>query len=182
MRRRTTSGITFVYAESTMLQATAARRFARHAHRGQTYGPTEPYVVHLDAVAHLARPYGEVAQAVAYLHDVIEDTATPLDAIERRFGKHVAACVALCTDEPGPSRAERKRATNEKLARVQPRHHTALVVKVADRLANVEACLFYGDAGKLGTYRAEHAAFRAAAHRPGLCDPLWAALDAALAA
>lgn len=104
----------------------------------------------------------------------------PLDAVEERFGLHVAECVVRCTDEAGSNRAIRKAATNEKLSRVGPRHYLALVVKVADRLANVEACLWRGDAGKLAMYRREPSAFRAAAHRPGLCDPLWAALDAAL--
>jgi (p)ppGpp synthase/HD superfamily hydrolase len=51
-----------------------AREFAIKAHGEQKYGEF-PYSVHLDEVATIAKPYGESAEIVAYLHDVIEDTS-----------------------------------------------------------------------------------------------------------
>ena len=94
-----------------------ARDFAIDAHGEQKYG-ARPYHVHLDAVAELASAYGETAQVVAYLHDVVEDTPVALSAIEGRFGKFVAGCVAILTDEPGETREERKRKTYLKMAKV----------------------------------------------------------------
>ena len=56
----------------------------------------------------------------------------------------------------------------------------ALVVKAADRLANVRACIADRKRDLLDVYRDEQEAFRRAAFRPGLCDALWTELDAAL--
>lgn len=160
---------------------TSARAFAVAAHGAQQYG-SHPYSYHLDAVAALVEPYGDEAVAVAYLHDTVEDTAASLAEIEQRFGPHVAACVALLTDEPGASRKERKAKTYAKLAAAQEALELALLVKAADRLANVRACLADHRLDLLQIYRSEQAAFRTAAWRPHLCQPLWAELDALLAA
>jgi (p)ppGpp synthase/HD superfamily hydrolase len=158
----------------------SARAFALLAHGEQRYGD-EPYAVHLDAVAELARPYGVEAETVAYLHDVVEDTPVPAERIREVFGDLVADCVALVTDMPGANRAERKVLTNEKLAKVDGKLRLALIVKAADRLANLRQSARGGRGSKLDMYRAEHPAFRNAAHRNGLCDPLWAEMDRILA-
>lgn len=113
-----------------------ARAFALAAHGGQRYGE-EPYAVHLDAVARLAEPYGVEAQVLGYLHDVAEDTEVGFEQIRDTFGLHAAHCVALVTDCPGATRAERKALTNAKLAEVDEALQVALIVKAADRLANL---------------------------------------------
>jgi (p)ppGpp synthase/HD superfamily hydrolase len=163
--------------ETAMLDA--ARAFAVNAHGDQKYGD-RPYAYHLDAVVALLEPYGEEAQVVGYLHDVVEDTATSAAELQARFGDHVAACVALLTDQPGANRKERKAKTYAKLAEVRGPTELALVVKAADRLANVRACIADRKRGLWEVYRDEHAAFRGAAHRAGLCDPLWSELDRSL--
>lgn len=83
----------------------------------------------------------------------------------------------LVTDEPGPNRQERKARTNAKLSRVSDDLHLALIVKAADRLANLRVSARGGSDSKLDMYRGEHAAFRAAAFRPGLCDEFWAGME-----
>ena len=50
-----------------------ARDFANQHHGEQRYGD-RPYAYHLDAVVTLLEPYGESAQVIGYLHDVVEDT------------------------------------------------------------------------------------------------------------
>ena len=158
-----------------------ARAFAIAAHGDQRYGE-QPYVVHLGAVAELAGPYGNAARAVAYLHDVVEDTGVTPDEVRRSFGDRVADCVAVVTDPPGDSRAGRKATSHAKLAAASGALELALIVKAADRLANLRASAAGGrGSSKLEMYRREHPAFRAAAHRPGLCDPLWAEMDRILA-
>ena len=87
-----------------------ARKFAEAAHARQTYG-SEPYMVHLEAVAAIVRSVddSEDAEAVAYLHDVLEDTgATPAD-LAKNFGAAVSLAVPLVTDPEGyPNRKTRK--------------------------------------------------------------------------
>lgn len=156
-----------------------ARRFAIEAHGNQRYGE-RPYSYHLDAVAALLAPYGEQAQVIGYLHDVVEDTEVGAPEVQARFGDQVAACVSLLTDEPGADRKERKTKTYAKLAQVAGPTELALVVKAADRLANVRACIADRKRSLWELYRSEHPAFRAAAYREGICEPLWSELDTLL--
>ena len=154
----------------------AARDYAIAMHGDQTYG-THPYVHHLDAVVALLQPYGEKAQVVGYLHDVVEDTDATVSDVQQRFGDLVARCVSLLTDAPGANRKERKAKTYAAMAQVTGDEELALVVKAADRLANVRACVADGHRQLWDTYRGEQATFRAAAFRKGQCDPLWGELD-----
>ena len=140
-----------------------------------------PYSFHLDAFVGLLSPYGSEAQIIGYLHDVVEDTAVTESDIRQHFGPRIAECVRLLTDAPGVSRAERKARTYARLATVVGPSELALVVKVADRLANVRACVIDDRSGLHEVYRREHPAFRQAAYREGLCEPLWVELDALLA-
>ena len=153
-----------------------ARSVAIEAHGGQKYGE-RPYFHHLDAVAQLLAPYGDVAQAIGYLHDVLEDTAVSEEDLRAEFGDHIGLCVSLLTDQPGANRKERKAATYARLQRVAGPAEIALVVKTADRLANIRACLADQNVRLLHVYRSEHPDFRAAAYRQGLCEPLWLELD-----
>ncbi|MGE0497796.1 MAG: HD domain-containing protein [Ramlibacter sp.] len=157
-----------------------ARSFAVTAHTDQKYGE-HPYSYHLDQVAELAKPYGEEAVVIAYLHDIAEDTETTISEIERRFGSRIAQCVLLLSDEPGANRKERKAKTYAKLATVSGPNEVALLVKAADRLANVRACVKDRKRSLWQLYQSEQATFRAAAYRPRLCDPLWSELEKLLA-
>jgi (p)ppGpp synthase/HD superfamily hydrolase len=157
-----------------------AREFAVLAHGEQRYG-VQPYSVHLDAVAEISARYGDEARVVAYLHDTVEDTEAKLSDIRASFGDLVAECVALLTDCPGANRKERKAKTYARLATVSGPHELALIVKAADRLANVRACVAEQNAALWQMYRGEHVVFRAAAYRPGQCEPIWAELDGLLA-
>ncbi len=154
-----------------------AREFAIDAHGDQKYG-VHPYSSHLDAVAKLAGPYGEQAEVIAYLHDVVEDTDVGLKEIEDHFGKLVADAVSILTDEPGSNRKERKSKTYAKMSRVSGEAEIALVVKAADRLANISACVADKNQELLDMYKSEHKVFRDSVYRPGICDELWRELDA----
>lgn len=150
-----------------------ARRFAAERHVGQVYDKERrlPYTDHLDAVVLVLRRFGiaELALLVAgYLHDAVEDTPTTLEEVAARFGDRVAALVGAVTNEPGRNRAERNRATYPKIRAVPG----AVLVKLADRIANVE----YG--GRLvKMYADEYPSFRQALFVTGECDGMWAHLD-----
>lgn len=174
-----------------------AREFAVRAHGAQKYGD-HPYAVHLDEVAEialhaaLASVYMRSGQdfgvasivAVAYVHDVLEDTEVHQDAISIRFGAPVATCAELLADPPGKNRRERKAALHARLAELPESTFVGiavLIVKASDRLANLRRSLgLDGDAGSPGLlkmYREEAPAFRQAAYRPGLCDAVWHEID-----
>ena len=172
----------------------AARDFAIAAHGAQQYGrgaQARPYVAHLDEVAgvlrELAAPARDVELAGAYLHDVIEDTATTAAAIESafaRFGTDVAArlaaVAAFCTDTPGPNRKQRKAATYERMrgdvAAAPAWIRAAVKVKLADRIANLRTC-HRDSPSMLEMYQRESTSFRAALYVAGMCDPMWAEHD-----
>jgi (p)ppGpp synthase/HD superfamily hydrolase len=156
-----------------------ARSFAMTAHGDQMYGD-QPYVYHLDQVAQLVAAFGADTMAIAYLHDTAEDTDASLEDIQKTFGQRIAACVHLLTDEPGANRKERKAKTYAKLAKVNGPLETALIVKTADRLANVRACLAGRKQDLWEMYREEHPVFRSSAYRQGLCESLWTELDSLL--
>lgn len=149
-----------------------ARKFAIDAHGDQKYGEL-PYHVHLDAVAEIASEYGETAQIIAYLHDVAEDTPVQLNDIESEFGKFVAECVAILSDEPGANRKDRKRKTYSKMANVSGELETALIVKAADRLANMRACVSDNNHKLLKMYKEEHEVFEKSVRRESLCENIW---------
>lgn len=163
---------------------TDPRAFAITAHSGQTYGDA-PYSVHLEAVVAIVATVDPSyrAKAVAYLHDVLEDTEADVLDVADLFGHTVASAVSLVTDPEGfPNRRTRKAELHRCLALLDPAtesHRLALLVKVADRLANVRASAA-SDPSKLKMYRKEHADFRPACYRPGLCDAIWAELDSLL--
>ena len=114
---------------------TDARIFAMAAHGTQLYGG-EPYETHLAAVVQVLRDfnYGASYQQAGWLHDVVEDTSIELSEISERFGEEVAAMVDAVTGL-GTTRAERNARIYAGI-RACP---AAAVVKLADRIANVEA-------------------------------------------
>lgn len=142
----------------------------------------EPYMRHLFDVAELCEPYGETVVAAAYLHDVVEDTEVTGLEIWEEFGDPVAALVWIVTDPSGKSRKDRKARLHERLKEIRThgRYTDALVVKVADRVANVSAATAYGKSKLLKMYSKEHKIFREAAYEPGICEPLWEKLDSLL--
>lgn len=154
-----------------------AREFAKSAHGEQKYGEF-PYSVHLDEVASIAKPYGTNAEIVAYLHDVVEDTNITTQEVEDVFGSLVARCVLILSDEPGDTRKIRKAATYKKMASVSGDENLALLVKAADRLANMRACVRANDEDFLNMYKSENVVFKKAAYREKLCDGIWAEIDA----
>ncbi len=148
----------------------AARDFAINAHGDQLYGD-EPYVVHLDEVAAIVRPYGELAEIIAYLHDTAEDTMLTIEDIGGEFTMFIATCVYYLTDEEGKTRRERKRKTNHKLSRMPSEFNITKVVKAADRLVNLRR------GGKNDMYAKEHPEFRQAVFVDGLCNEIWEEIE-----
>lgn len=160
-----------------MNRVAAAAALARQAHRGQKYGE-KPYTAHLEEVVAICEKYAEtkstgplreILSELAWLHDSVEDTTLTAEEICEAFGLFTMYCVLLLTDPPGLPRKERKAISHEKLKAVRDNEPmcVALIVKAADRLANIRSCVRDNAKDMLEMYRKEHAAFRDAVHRAG---------------
>lgn len=158
---------------------TKAKEFAVKAHGQQMYG-NKPYIVHLEAVVSNLKKYGETAQIIGYLHDVVEDTEVSLNVINEHFGEFITECVAIVTDEAGNNRKERKKKTYNKMANVSGDLELALIVKAADRLSNIQACVAGYNKELLAMYKHEHPTFQKSVYRQELCDDIWKKMDDSL--
>ena len=116
----------------------AIKAHGRLDHRRKYY--SEPYPVHLQAVADLVASVSDDAEmiAAAWLHDTVEDTATTLPELEERFGSAVACLVGELTDMSRPAdgnRAIRKSIDRGHLAKASRRAKT---IKLADLIHNCQ--------------------------------------------
>lgn len=80
--------------------------FAAEAHDGQFQDEGGPYILHPVRVAERVRRDGgtEVHQAVALLHDVVEDTDVSLGWVRGVFGDVIADAVDAITHRPNEPR------------------------------------------------------------------------------
>lgn len=151
-----------------------AQRLAAHYHQGQSYGE-KPYTAHLADVVAVLKRFGvtnPVLLAAGWLHDAIEDTSVTFEQLEAEFGQDVANLVAAVTSESGSNRKERNAKTYLKI-RENP---DAVVLKLCDRIANVEASL-QTHPPKLKMYRSEFPTFQAALKQEGAGQKLWEHLE-----
>lgn len=137
-----------------------AARIAEQAHENQKYGSL-PYKVHLEAVQKVLSRFGytvseekfdsKVAELLvsAWLHDVLEDTVLNSSHLEYHVGPGTTDLVKRVTDEPGRNRKEKKLATYPKIKG----NYYATVLKLADRIANVEASLQMKKTGYKNLYQ-----------------------------
>jgi len=116
--------------------------YAEQAHDGQTRRSGEPYVTHPLAVAHILADMHMDHQSLmaAMLHDVIEDTGIPKDALIEQFGDTVAELVdgvSKLTQMTFETKAEAQAENFQKMALAMARDIRVILVKLADRLHNM---------------------------------------------
>lgn len=159
-----------------------ARAFAYNAHLGQRYAGVH-YIIHLDHAVDVLRRFDvdEVLDAdvyeATYLHDTIEDTETTYDDLATVFSPEVAFLVDAVSDQEGENRKTRHARTYPRIRAAGPK---ALVVKLADRIANVEASISSPNEKKLAMYLKEYREFREALAAPDntpVAIRMWAHLD-----
>jgi (p)ppGpp synthase/HD superfamily hydrolase len=137
-----------------------ALHFAARAHGEQKTPMGLPYVVHVSSVAMelISALYAEpgcdedLAVSCALLHDVLEDTATTRDALERAFGAEITAGVAALTKDEGlPKEARMK----DSLARILDQPPEIAMVKLADRITNLATPPGHWTPEKIAAYAIE---------------------------
>jgi len=154
------------------------KEFVEKWHGNQMYGDF-PYISHLMDVLIICTNYHFVIQQLALLHDVLEDTKVTQKIIGDEFGTFMGKLVYLVSDEPGANRKLKKEATNKKLAAIDEENEDgvfALIVKPADRLANMLKCSQNKNHGLMKMYVREFPEFKKAVYREDLCEEIWGRL------
>lgn len=138
--------------------------FACEIHKNQMYD-NKSYIFHLSNVGMTLTRFGFDMETfldyhiAALLHDSVEDvefTGIKLNDIRKKFGNFVAEIVDLVTDEDGENRKERHEKTYPKIA--TNRH--AIIIKLADRISNIEYSIATNNLRQYKKYLKEYEFFR----------------------
>lgn len=139
-----------------------ALHFAAEAHAGQVYAAdhSKPYLLHLSLVAAevmaalsteaFAQP--DLAVQCALLHDILEDTQVSFEQLEQNFGIEVARGVQALTKDPALPKEQRMA---DSLRRIQVEAIEVWLVKLADRITNLQPPPKHWSSEKIREYRAE---------------------------
>lgn len=140
----------------------SAIKYAGELHANQLVpGSSANYLLHLSNVtmevmlAYQHQPDFDLDLAiqVAILHDSIEDTEATEEDIRERFGDQVGDCVvALTKDDAIPDKLEKMA---DSLRRIQGSHREAAIVKLADRITNLQPAPSHWTVEKRRVYRDE---------------------------
>lgn len=139
-----------------------AIKYAGKLHANQLVpGTIANYLLHLSNVAmevmiayqHQPDFDLDLAVQVAILHDSIEDTKATAEDIRERFGAEVTDSVlALTKDESIPEKPARMA---DSLRRILLTHREASIVKLADRITNLQPAPAHWDIAKRKAYLEE---------------------------
>jgi (p)ppGpp synthase/HD superfamily hydrolase len=136
-------------------------RFAANAHRGQLVPGTDlPYAMHftlvsMEVIAALRYESGRdesLAVQCALLHDVLEDTDTTHCQLIEQFGAAVAAGVLALTKD---SKLDKSTQMADSLRRIRQQPPEVWMVKLADRITNLQPPPSFWTKDWIAAYRAE---------------------------
>ncbi len=121
----------------------AVHDFSARMHENQTRRSGEPYMVHPLGVAFLLADlrFDQTCVAVGLLHDVVEDTLTTREVLEATFGSEVAELVDGVTKigrHEYVRRDDAQAETFRKMILASAKDIRVIVVKLADRLHNMQ--------------------------------------------
>ena len=116
--------------------------FSAEAHKDQVRRSGEPYMTHPASVAWLLAElrFDQTCVAVGLLHDVLEDTLSTREALEREFGAELAELVDGVTKIGRHSYVRKDDAQAEtfrKMILASAKDVRVILVKLADRLHNM---------------------------------------------
>ena len=138
-----------------------AARFAARAHNAQKVPGSElPYLLHvttvaaevLAALACEAMAHPDLAVACALLHDTVEDCGVHAQALSDEFGPEVAAGVLALSKDPA---LPKDQAMADSLRRIQAQPREVWMVKLADRICNLQPPPAHWQPAKIAAYRVE---------------------------
>jgi GTP diphosphokinase / guanosine-3',5'-bis(diphosphate) 3'-diphosphatase len=120
-----------------------AYEFARDHHAGQFRKSGEPYISHPLAVAYLLADlkFDQTCVAVGLLHDTVEDTGVDRGLLSERFGEEIGELVegvSKIGQHEYVRRDEAQAETFRKLVLASAKDIRVIVVKLIDRLHNMQ--------------------------------------------
>jgi len=143
-------------------------RFAALAHQGQTVPGTKlPYILHptlvsMEIIAALSVEKGHdenLAMQCALLHDVIEDTQVTYEQVKQEFGQAVAdGVLALSKDKTISKQSQMP----DSLKRIKQQPAEIWMVKLADRISNLQSPPPHWAQDRIRQYREEAITIHAA--------------------
>lgn len=161
-----------------------AYHYSLDKHEGQKRRSGQDHISHCVAVAKIVieMRLDTVSIAAALLHDVVEDTDTSVDEIRTEFGDHIATIVDGLTKISSfalVSTAQRQVETYRKLLLSTARDARVILVKLADRLHNMDTLKHMpGHAGRRIALETREI-YAPLAHRLGVAQIKWKLEDLA---
>ena len=167
----------FVYITNPEDRALIQRsyEFAKSKHEGQVRRSGEPYIQHPIEVAYICAQLqsGPATIASAFLHDVVEDTDTTIEDIERLFGPEVAKIVDALT------KIQRMKLSHMTAEDFEAEDHRkiflgmaqdvrVILVKLADRLHNLRTLDSLAPHRQIALAKETLEVFTPIAHRLGI--------------
>ncbi len=149
-----------------------AYEFAKKAHEGHKRYSGEPYINHLASVGRMLAEIGMGAHTVAagILHDTIEDTAITPEELKQEFGDEIFFLVQGVT-KLGSVRyygSDRHNESLRKLFVATSQDIRVLIIKLIDRLHNMQTLQFVPQEKQLRIARETLEIYVPVAHRLGM--------------
>lgn len=123
--------------------------FALKAHQGQKRMSGEPYFIHVFETAKNLTRYEMDAKTIAagFLHDVLEDTTTTEEELEKEFGKEIVELVKGVTKLGRVKYQGHQRHVESlrKFLMALAQDYRVLMIKLADRLHNLRTLEYVRD-------------------------------------
>ena len=137
-----------LYSEKDQEEINNAFLYAKNGHQGQKRKSGEDYITHpLHVAIYLAELNFDIDTIkAALLHDLVEDTDITYQDIKKTFGKEVADLVDGVTKLDKikyNSREEAKADAIRKMVIAMSKDIRVLILKLADRLHNIETIEFH---------------------------------------
>ena len=163
-----------------------AYKFAEKCHRGQLRKTGDPYIIHpvFTAIYLSNMKMDWQTISAALMHDVIEDCGVTFEEIEELFGREVAGLVDGVTKLPTLKISSKKAnfslsneisraATIRKLLISTSEDARVILIKLADRLHNMETLHALDEESILRISQETMEIFAPLAHRLGIWDFKW---------
>ncbi len=152
--------------------------FAALAHGEQRRASGQPFISHPVAVCRILLDLLEsrldtTLACAALLHDVVEDTDTPLEEVEKRFGREVGGLVEGVTKLAGlhfDSREAQQAENFRKMLLSMSRDLRVIFIKLADRLHNIRTIEFLPPERALRIATETRDIYAPLAHRLGIAS------------
>lgn len=132
-----------------------ACKIAEKYHEGQKRKSGEPYIIHPFAVAYYLTEYNADEESIisAILHDTVEDTEYTIEEVKKDFGEEIAKLIDGLTKFSknrfrDAETMDRKIESMRKWFSVMQKDIRVAVIKLIDRLHNMETLEGHGDTEK----------------------------------